>query len=139
MMEPILHLNFNQGEPSIIRVEASNGIYSGYTEAYINDKRLSKLAEDLDGFPKHVSSEVVFRSGLEDECELSLRFFSDGRIGKTAVRVTINYRSPSANLNDKAEFTARFEPASLDRFLTSLRTIIAAGEGSANLFGSKNT
>jgi hypothetical protein len=136
-MESYIDIEFVEGEPSKIRVKAANGFYSGYTEQYINSERLSNLAKELTGFPNNLKSVVVFESdpGKKEKSDFYLKFFCKDNICHTAVRVVMKTGLYSDEISDEAKFEIKFEAAALDRFVSSLKTIIKNGQGIINLTG----
>ena len=133
-MQSRLEIEFLRGDPSKILVKASNEGFAGETEAYINDQLLQELAEQLSGFPKSNSDEVVFGFGDEDSkygyC--MLKFYCFDSIGHTVVSVSVS--------NDNsciAKFTVQFEALSLDMFVSSIKLALESGSGVSELIGIK--
>jgi len=133
-MAPRLEIEFLRDDPSKIWVKACNEGFAGETEQYINAQWLQELAEQLSGFPKSNSDEVVFEVGEEDSTSgyCMLKFYCIDSVGHTAVLVSVS--------NDNlciAKFTVQFEALSLDMFVASIKRAIEIGKGTSELKGIK--
>ena len=115
-----------------VRVSASNGVYSGAADAYIELQGLQHLAKAIERFPlSHL-----------DRREAILGTFSNAEAGGGARLVfrcvdrsahavlDLSLRNPRAQETDEAsQFSLRVEPAAIDRFAACLATMsIACGE-----------
>ncbi|MBA6262220.1 hypothetical protein [Colwellia sp. Bg11-12] len=131
-MEPRLDIEFLRDDPSKIWIKACNEAFAGETEQYINAQCLQELAEQLTGFPKSNSDEVVFKVGVEnsDYGHCLLKFYCIDSAGHTAVLVSVS--NDSFNI---AKFTVQFEALSLDMFISSIKYAIEVGKGSSELKG----
>ena len=136
-MESYLEIEYIKGEPSKINVKASNGLYSGYTETYINIDRLSKLGNELRGFPTNTDAIITFESdlGKNDESYLYLKFYCKNNLGKTAVKVSMKAGIHSSNKSDEAKFTINYEVVELDKFVKKLEHINRNKSGIITLVG----
>lgn len=136
-MESYLEIEYIKGEPSKIRVKASNGYYSGNTDTYINSDCLIKLAKELINFPSNTGSVVIFESelGKNEESDLYLKFYCVDNSGHTAIRVCMKTGIYTSNFTDEAKFIICYEAAELDRFINSLKHIINSNHGVATLKG----
>ena len=133
-MQSRIEIEFLRGDPSKIWVKASNEGFAGETEQYINPQLLQKLSEQLSGFPKSNSDEVVFKFGEEDSkygCCM-LKFYCFDSIGHTAVLVSV-----SNDNSCKAKFIVQFEAFSLDMFISSIKQALESGSGFSELIGIK--
>jgi len=139
-MESILEIEYIVGEPTKIFVKASNGYFSGYTEDYINIKWLIALANELNGFPKSLDSEVSFMSspsGTEDS-SLTLKFYCRNNKGHTSVLIGIRGETKQGMPMAYSTFELQYEVAALDSFIKSLESASSKGQGVARLLGVKN-
>lgn len=139
-MESCLKLEFVLGEPSKIRVHATNGFYSGFTEEYINSNLLSQLAENLTGFPERLDSVVEFESkrGKGEASSLYFKFYCVDSLGHMALRACMKKGIYAGDIPDEAKLEIRYEASALDIFSASLKSIIENGEGNATLEGIRN-
>jgi hypothetical protein len=131
-MEPRLEIEFLRNDPSKIWVKACNEGFAGETEQYINSQCLQELSDQLLGFPKSNSDELIFEVGEENSTDghCLLKFYCIDSAGHTAVLVSIS--NDSSNI---AKFTVQFEALSLDIFNSSIKHAIEVGRGSSELKG----
>ena len=131
-MQPRLEIEFFRSAPSKIWVKACNQGFAGETEQYINDQLLQELTEQLSGFPKSNSDEVVFEVGADGSPygHCILKFFCFDSVGHTAVFVSVSDENSCV-----AKFTLQFEALFLDVFISSLKKAIEIGEGKSELKG----
>ena len=114
------------------RVGGSKSPKTPLRRQYINAQCLQELAEQLSGFPKSNSYEVVFKVGDEnsDYGHCLLKFYCIDSAGHTAVLVSVS--NDSFNI---AKFTVQFEALSLDMFISSIKHAIEVGKGNSELKG----
>ena len=119
-----------------IEIRAANQRYSGMTQIYAGLDELSSFATQIAGFPAMPGDNKVYEFGRRDRsiaggyCRLHFRCLD--QLGHAAVEVTIEDdggRYPPGN----AEFTFRFEPAALDRFVKRLHELDQERFGEAHL------
>ena len=139
-MEPRLELNFLGGDPSKICLKACNEGFAGETEQYINEKWLQVLIEQLYGFPKSSSDEVVFEVGEEGSTNghCRLTFYCFDSAGHTAVIVSASNGIAGNVSSDNlctAKFKVQFEASSLDIFTSSIKRALEMGKGICKLKG----
>lgn len=139
-MEAFIEIEFVNGEPSKIRVKASNGYYSGFTEDYINANWLIAMMEELKGFPKKTDSTVTFESepGKKEDANLYFKFYCKDDFGHTGIRVCMKEGIYASSSEDEARFIINYEAAALDNFIKSLSHVINNGHGTATLQGVIN-
>ena len=135
-MIPRLSLRYYESEPSKLWVSASDGVFAGSTEDYINKDSLEALAEELEQFPKTIQSESIFESSARDKRfgYIMLRFYCFDSIGHTAVQVTLD-SNQSGSERTTVSLKMQFEANSLDSFLHQLRNSLCKGEGECHLEG----
>jgi hypothetical protein len=100
-------------------IEASNGKQQAQLEFYENADALSKLAKNLDAFPRYKDHVVLWDLGSErpeDRFAYYFRFrvFAVDLVGHCAIQLRFNNNQ---DLPDReiAEFCIRADPAQLDR------------------------
>ena len=106
-------------------ISCSNGVFSGAARVYLGLDELAALAESLDGFPKNPSDSRKVRLGAPDPsfaggC-INLSFHCVDSAGHTVVDANIRADRYSPGGPGSGNFTIRFEPAALDRFVSDLR------------------
>ena len=131
-MQPKLEIEFFRSDTPKIRVKACNQGFAGETEQYINDQLLQDLTEQLSGFPKSNSDEVVFEVGEEGSPygHCMLKFFCFDSVGHTALFVSVSNDNSCV-----AKFPLQFEALSLDMFISSLKKALDIGKGKSELKG----
>jgi hypothetical protein len=139
-MEPRLEIKFLRDDPSKIWVTANNESFAGETEQYINPKTLQNLSDQLVGFPKSNSDEVIFEIGEKDLTDgyCKLKFYCFDSAGHTAVIVSISNGIAGNQSSDNlcsAIFKLQFEAFSLDEFSSSMKRVLDLGEGKSVLIG----
>ena len=139
-MEPKLEIEYLESDPSKIWVNANNSTFAGATEDYLNEKYLSKLVDELDGFPETMQSEVLFELGKESgrHSYCKLHFYCCNSIGHSAVIVTLANDLASNESEDNrclAKLKLQFEASALDTFRASLLAGLKSGKGKATLMG----
>jgi hypothetical protein len=123
-----------------INISAANDRYVGQTHIYAGGKQLTEFAGVISGFPSKVGDERYFEFGSREPkfaggymaMVFSFTFGSGHTKGYPQVAITIEddkgwYSEASAS------FSIKFEPAALDRFVSSLREIENAMAGEATL------
>lgn len=136
-LKSMLEIEYIVNEPSKILVKASNGYFSGYTEDYINIKRLTTLANELEGFPKTLDSEVSFISlpSSTEDSNLTLKIYCRNNKGHTSVLFGIRSEQKFDMPIEYATFEIQFEVSALDTFIQSLANSSLKGQGLARLLG----
>lgn len=132
-VEPCMELEYTESDPSIIRVQGCNGLFSGYTETYINSKWLTKLLDDLSGFPKSTDSVVEFNDG--EDWSIHLKFICEDNLGHCALWMSMKTGRDAFGERENAHFKITFEPVALDGFCLSLSNCLKNGEGFSRLKG----
>ncbi len=141
-MTPYLNLEFIKGEPSKVWITANNNEFSGTTEDYINENRITELIKSLKDFPTSSESEVIFEAGKKEigYSYIKLRFYCTDEICHTALQATL-YSDIASNqpIEDRCNVTLKmqFEAYYLDEFRQQLENAIASGKGTAILEGIK--
>lgn len=88
-----------------ISTRASNGRYSGIIQTYTQDTYLQKFADNLVGFPKKISDEVIFESNYGmDDTFLTLVFHCNDGVGHTSVKVSMKEESNPNREDYKVSF-----------------------------------
>jgi hypothetical protein len=139
-MKPKLEIQYLKSDPSKIWITANNSCFAGAMEEYLNEKYLSKLAEELEGFPVSSQSEVTFEVGKKEmqSSYCRLRFYCYDSVGHTAVIVTLANGIASNETKDNrcmVTFKLQFEAVALDSFRASLVSGLRLGKGKATLKG----
>jgi hypothetical protein len=135
-MDAYVQIELIHDDPSLLRVSASNGVFSGYSETYTNSASIVKFAKDLQGFPKDRLSEVVFESkpGAGNASSIYFRAFSTDGLGHCCLEVALK----NDRWDDPADSVAlfiQFEPAALDEFTSNLAKLDSEGTSSVKLRG----
>ena len=120
-MNAFLEIEFVRDEPSKIRVRASNGRFSGFSETYTNAAWLESFCKELSAFPSTEERDVEFESsrGKGESADCYLKVFLSDELGHVEVFVALKEGVYSGDNPDKAKFTVRCEMASIDNFVTS--------------------
>jgi hypothetical protein len=141
-LKAIIELTFLRDDTAKVWITASNGRFSGETEQYINADVLQTLSEQLVGFPKSNSDEVIFEIGEKDSiyghCKFKFKFYCFDSAGHTAVIVSVSNEiagNESADNICYAKFKIQFEASSLDEFSSSIKRALNSGEGKSVLLG----
>lgn len=136
-MEAKLEIKYSVDDPSFIQVYASNGLFAGYTEEYMNIKSLMQLGAELEGFPNSLDSKIKF-STYKNESGVSLEFSCKDLTGHCCVKVNLLGKAYSKVTNDSAVINLSFEGAALDTFVQGLKAISNITNGTLTLEGVKN-
>ena len=114
-----------------LRINGSNGSFSGSVELYESHNSLPQLAKTLRGFPVSTTDVREFELGTFDESSAGggiwLQFLCTDNIGHTAAK--INMRADprmSQGLTESAVFQIRVEPAGVDDFVAQLDNVQVA-------------
>jgi hypothetical protein len=139
-LKAIIELTFLRDDPPKVWITASNGSFSGETEQYINADVLQTLSEQLVGFPKSNSDEVIFEIGEKGSIygHCKFKFYCFDSAGHTAVIVSVSNEiagNESADNICSAKFKMQFEASSLDEFSSSIKSALNSGEGKSVLLG----
>jgi len=136
-MEEKLEIEYFIDEPSQIRVTASNGLFSGYAEEYVNINSLIGLADELDGFPKSHDSIIDFAISSKTP-SFSLQFYCKNRTGHLCVKIKIYGKAYGKLSSDEALINLSFEAVALDSFVKALKAINNKDQGTVKLVGVKS-
>ena len=116
-----------------INIKANGGSFSGSTNCYSTRENLSKLSEDLEGFPKSLNDEYVFSTGPHDSSYFTLKFECINSVGHIAIKIKIHEKQYHLNtryIYNEVSFESEVEPSSIDNFLKELKHLCKSEIGS---------
>jgi hypothetical protein len=111
-----------------VRLECSNGYFSGVAEMYLGHRDLSELAENIQGFPSSSSDSRTAELGTFDPKYASggvrMRFYCVDSRGHPAVEIQLR-GDQCKGLGEVESVALRIaiEPAGLDSFVKGLHEI----------------
>lgn len=121
-----------------LRINVSNGRFSGTTEVYEVDESLMQFAKELNGFPNG-QPELIHTCGKVDSyAYFEMKFYQIDETGKVGVlinleeNVSTQYRE---NEKDKLKMELIVEPNAIDTFQKELLTMAKTESGTAELIG----
>ena len=121
-----------------LKVDCSNGRYSGITEVYETQQSLLTFAKSLKGYPFN-GGELSHSCGEKDSYAFfEMKFYQIGMTGIVGVElqleenVSTEYRSEE---KDKLKLELIVEPNSIDRFQKELELLAIKEDGCAELIG----
>ena len=112
-----------------VRINASNGQFSGIADCYSTRDDIKELATLLTEYPRKIDSVVEFTTGESDNMSFfSLKFFCVDHSGHILVRVKMCHHlvysnGPSKSEHYMAEFDIPVEPWSIDQFVKTLMRV----------------
>jgi hypothetical protein len=123
-----------------INISAASDRYVGQTHIYAGRRQLTEFAGVISGFPAKVGDERHFEFGSRDPkfaggyvaMAFGFTFGSGHTKGYPQVAISIE-DDKGWHSEASASFSIKFEPAALDRFVSSLREIENAMAGEAIL------
>lgn len=134
----LVELVWEDGDLEELFISADNGQYSGVTQVYFGQGDVGALARSLQGFPKSISQEEVFKGGSQDDAYARLAFRCIDGSGHAAVIVTLQagvaYDLHPSIVN-RVEFEMRFEASALDEFCRELQLVARRARRGAVLRG----
>jgi hypothetical protein len=106
-------------------IEASNGAQKGQLEFYDNAEALSRVASELEVFPRHNGQVLLWELGSERPEDrvafyFRLRIFVIDSVGHCAVQLRFNNNEALPD-RELSEFCIRAEPAQLNRLAQLLK------------------
>ena len=127
-----------------VRVAASNGELSGQTDVYVRPSALTRLAKELEDFPRNPTDVRVINLGAGEENQsgghVTLKFSctdsANDPIVDVAVQPPTMTKSPAADAN-AVGFQLRFDVAGGRRFSRRLYLLEINRFGLADLAGAK--
>jgi hypothetical protein len=121
-----------------IEVCAASDRYAGATRIYAGLDQLSEFASQIEGFPTTSKDNRRYEFGSTESGiaggYVCLHFYCVDGAGHAVIEVTIE-DDDQLHTQASAKFSFRIEPAELDRFLLSLRSIEQERFGEAELVG----
>ena len=110
-----------------VRVNASNGLFSGQADCYTNRDEIAKLAESVEGFPVRIGQEVTFTTGESDSSSfVSLGFKCVDGSGHVVVRVKVAHIATYTNSDQEkyvSEFDIKVEASAIDAFVKAVKLL----------------
>ncbi len=125
-----------------VRVEASNGLFSGTADCYTDRETIGELSLAIEGFPKRIDQEVRFTTGERDDLSFfSLFFKCKDSSGHVILRVKVAHIESYTNASKEryiSEFDIPLEASAIDVFARSLNALSKSklGEVKATLRGN---
>lgn len=123
-----------------LKVNCSNGRYSGITEVYDTKKSLLPFAISLDGYPFQ-GEELIYECGKQDSYAFfKMRFYKIGITGIVGVQINLEENVPTEYRQEekgKLEMELIVEPNAIDSFQKELKKLAMTESGSAFLKGIK--
>ncbi len=118
-----------------LRCTCSNGCFSGIADCFSSHELMATFAATLSGFPNSLDDAREFEIGTFDDGfaggGVALSFRCTDKAGHTVVDVSLR-GDPNGGIVEQigsARFTFVVEPASVDRFVSSLKGMqVATGE-----------
>lgn len=129
-MKAGVHVSVIYLDPSLLelRVQASNGVFAGQTDIYVNTEAPRALAANLNGFPTNKSDVRECQLGtFKSEMAgggVKLRFYCVDSLGHAAVEICLQTDGPP-DVNNYARFHMPVEAAAVDRFVHQVAVMSA--------------
>jgi hypothetical protein len=118
-----------------IRVHASNAQFSGTANCYTNRIEIEKIADLLNGYPESLDHKVIYSSGPSDNHSyFTCEFMPTHQSGHFKVNIKIvHIETFTHSYQEKGvvELEFNIEPAAVDAFVSSLKTLAKSGVGEA--------
>ena len=135
-MDAALEIELINGDPSLLRVRANNGLFSGYSETYINKKWLLEFAKKLEGFPRNPNAKVAFESepGEGVNSSVYLCALCSDNIGHSYLSIVLRNDRWDKDA-DAVQMKLKVEPASIDVFSKAVLSLEGRRDGAAKLSG----
>ncbi|GAB5409350.1 MAG: hypothetical protein BalsKO_17150 [Balneolaceae bacterium] len=123
-----------------LKINCSNGRYSGTTEVYDTKESLLPFANSLKGYPFQ-GGELQYECGKEDNyAYFKMKFYQIKTTGIVGVQINVEENVPTEyrkEEKDKLKMELIVEPNAIDSFQKELLNLAMKESGSANLIGIK--